>query len=98
MTSRHDELLQAIYEAVDDLNLQLRPDLRLEKSESTVISGATTSLDSLNMVNLIAAVEDRVNGKSPVPVNLFEKFMESEDGPPQTLGGLATFILSLQSH
>ena len=98
MTARHDELLQAIYEAVDELNLQLRPDLRLDKNESTAISGATTSLDSLNMVNLIMGVEECVNEKSAIPVNLLERFMESEDGPPQTLGALATFILSLQNQ
>jgi acyl carrier protein len=91
-----DGILAAIYLAVDDLNAQLPAENRLEKDEATAIVGDRAKLDSLNVVNLIIRVEERVNERVTSPLNLVEKFVESEKDPPETLGALATLILELR--
>jgi hypothetical protein len=90
-------VLEALYAAVDDLNLQLAPADRLEKSEDTPLTGDTACLDSLGFLNLVLGAETQVNARCSPPVNLAERLLEREEaGLPSTLGALAAFIVELQ--
>ncbi len=90
-------VLEALYAAVDDLNLQLVPADRLEKSENTPLIGDATHLDSLGFLNLVLGAETQVNARCSPPINLAERLLEQEEtGLPATLGALASFIVALQ--
>jgi len=97
MTQRRTQVLAAVYEAVEDINQQLADDSRLEKAEATAILGSASRLDSLNMLNLIVGIEEKLSQQGILPGNFTERLIEREDGPPETLGALATFILELQN-
>jgi hypothetical protein len=90
-------VLAAVYAAVDDLNRQLAPAARLEKSERTPLTGDAARLDSLGFLNLVLGVETQVNAICSPPVNLAETLLENEErGLPATLGQLADFIIELR--
>lgn len=91
------QILDAIYLAVDEVNLLLPPDKRLAKAEATPIVGAGASLDSLAFLNFVLLTEAKVNESCGLQVNLAEQLVENPTGePPQTLGALASLVGSLQ--
>lgn len=91
------QILNAIYQAVDEVNLLLPPDKRLAKAETTPIVGAGAALDSLGFLNFILLSESKINETCASQVNLAERLLENATGePPQTLGALATLVGSLQ--
>jgi hypothetical protein len=96
MPGNHDlreKLLQHIYSAIDELNQQLSPAERIQKSPATVLTGSDGALESLAFLNLIVAAEDRVNAGFATSINLASMLMESEDTPPpRDVGELADLI------
>jgi hypothetical protein len=90
-------VLEALYAAVDDVNLLLPPRDRLAKAEATVLLGDAAHLDSLGFLNLVLAAETQVNARCAPSVNLAERLLElDESSLPTTLGALATLIVELQ--
>lgn len=93
----HRQILDAIYRAVDEVNLLLPADKRLEKSEATPIVGDSASLDSLGFLNFMMLAETKINDACPNPVNLAEQLLEDGAGdPPETLGELVSLVAALQ--
>ena len=91
------EILELVFKAIDDVNDQLPADGQLEKTEGCTIVGEGAHLDSLGLLNLILAVETLVNDRHTPPISLAEQLLAAEDAkPPETLGALAAFIVSLQ--
>ena len=94
-----EQILSALYLAVDELNLQLPPKSRLEKSPTTAIVGDGASLDSLGFLNLILLSEAKINEACTPPVSLAEHLLEDpEADPPATLGALAALVAKLQGE
>lgn len=90
-------ILDAIYAAVDEVNLLLPPDRHLAKAASTPIAGEEASLDSLGFLNLVMQAEAKINERVAEPMNLAEGLLENASGePPQTLGELASLAAALQ--
>ena len=58
--SRQKEFLDIIYLCAQELNKQLPTDTQLELSEYTPIIGKNSSLDSLGIVTLIVAIEEKI--------------------------------------
>lgn len=58
--TRREQITRAVYEAVDDLNQQLPRSQRLAKAPETTLLGPGAILDSLGLVNLIAAIQERI--------------------------------------
>ena len=88
-----DQLLKHVYSAIDELNQQLPPGERLEKSENAVLTGSEGALESLAFLNLIVATEDRVNAALGVSINLASMLMESDETPPpRNVGELVDLI------
>ena len=52
------QTLAIIYEAFDELNLDLEEANKIIKSENTVIFGTKSSIDSMGLVNLITIIEE----------------------------------------
>jgi acyl carrier protein len=69
-TPMHDQVIQTLYAAIDEVNEQLPDQRKLKKSPQTVLIGASSSVDSLTVVNLIVAVEQKIEEKYGVVINL----------------------------
>jgi len=85
-----------IHRVVDELNAQLPKPQRLEKSPETVLVGERARLDSLGLVNLVVALEQRIEDELGATVVLTEDpELLSEGGPCSTLGRLADHLTEL---
>lgn len=74
--------------------------VNLEKSEridgDTPIFGSNGYLDSLGLINLLLAVEEKVRQKFNVSISLVnERAMSQKNSPFKTIGTLADYIFSL---
>ncbi len=92
-TPTEEEVLRIVYLAIDELNPQLSPERRLEKSTETTLFGRAGRLDSLGLVSLIVAIEQAVEDQLAVSVVLAdEKAMSQRSSPFQTVGSLASYV------
>jgi acyl carrier protein len=90
------QITQLVYAGVDEVNQLLRKGERLDKAADTVISGEGSRLDSLGLVNLIFAVEQKVEQQLQVSVTIAdEAALGSEQNPFRTLGSLTDHIVGL---
>src|SRR5262245_36424414 len=88
-----DQVLQVVYQALDEINPQLPADRRLKKSPDTALFGHAGSLDSLGLVNLIVAVEQAVEDELGASLTLAdEKAMSQSSSPFRTIGTLAAYV------
>ncbi len=99
MSDPAGDVVDALYRAVDELNLQLPPGVKLGKSLETAIAGDGAALDSLGFLNLVLLAEARINESCSPGVSLAEHLLDDPDGdPPTTLGALASVIARLQER
>jgi len=88
-----DGALQVVYESIADLNQQLPPGQRIEKSPATVLFGEDGKLDSLGLANLIVITEQRIEEFFGFAIGLTEDDPFSPStGHFRTVQSLATYI------
>jgi D-alanine--poly(phosphoribitol) ligase subunit 2 len=93
---REGEILQLIYEVIDEMNEQLPEASRLDKSPGTILLGASGKLDSLGLVNLITLTEQKVEDAFGTTVVLAdERALSEEESPFQTVASLSAYICSM---
>ena len=90
-------ILKTIYQAVDEINLQLPDEDRLKPTVDTLLwSKSGGGLDSMGLVNLIVLTEQKVEEEFGKAINLAdEKAMSQENSPFQSIGTLAEYMASL---
>ena len=94
--TRREQILDAIYAALDELNENLPPARRLARAEGTVLLGEKGGLDSLGLVTLIVAAEQRLGDSFGDAVTLAdEKAMSQKHSPFRTVGTLADYTETL---
>lgn len=94
--SDRESVMRLIYQAIDEFNLQHPPEERLQKSAESVLFGPSGRLDSLGLVDLILAVEQKIAEELDVAVTLAdEKAMSQKRSPFRTVGSLADYICHL---
>lgn len=86
---------QTVFSALDELNEQLPPRLRLEKDDRTPLTGPDGPLDSLNVVNLVAALEQKIEERFSTTVDLIDNGLFDDSQPLQNVGTLVTFVSSV---
>lgn len=87
-------VIGVLLDAVDDLNRQLPKEGQLEKSTETVLSGEGGQLDSLGIINLIIAVEQKVEDEFHTVITLTDDMLLLvADGPLRTIDTLADFLV-----
>lgn len=92
----HKNIVEMIFTTIDDLNELLPPAQQLEKSVDTVVFGADGKLDSLGLVTLIVAVEQKITETFNVTLTLAdEKAMSQRNSPFRSIGTLAGYIEQL---
>lgn len=87
-----EPLLKTVYAAIDELNLQLPTDKRIGKCPDTVLWGPASALDSLSVLNLIIATEQRINEEFGASVVL------TDDGQLFDANSPLTTVRSLVLH
>ncbi len=91
-----EKVLNAISEMIDALNPQLPKDMQLEKTPETVLFGAGGKLDSLGLVNLVVALEQKIREQFDRPVSITdERAMSQKNSPFRTIDTLADYITQL---
>ena len=92
-------ILEVVYAALDELNQDRSPNQWIEKSESTVLFGANSILDSLSFVSLIVSVEQRLKEKSDLPADLTNaRAMSRNQSPFRTVQTLVDYIVDSQKE
>lgn len=91
-----ERVTEAIFMAVDEVNEQLLKERSLEKSLDTVLFGNSSKLDSLGMVSLITAVEQKIEEAFGASITLAdERALSQQDSPFKTIGTLTDYIALL---
>ena len=95
MTARN-KILEGIYVAIDEVNEQLPEGQNLEKSLETVLLGSSGKLESINLVNLLVAIEENIEETFGIPISITDERAVSEKNSPfRTVETLCNFVLNL---
>ncbi len=93
MLSR-EEILKIIIGIIADLNQSLFKDSPLAKSPDTILFGSGSKLDSLGLVNLIVALEQKIEDEYSVSLTIVdERAMSQSSSPFKTINSLADYVL-----
>lgn len=87
------DVLKLIYDSIDEINVDLNEDEKVEKSEETVIYADGSSLDSLGLVNLITIIEQKIEEETGDYITIAdERALSMESSPFQTVRTLKDYI------
>ncbi len=93
---RVEKIIQAVFRAVDEVNQELPEGQRLKKSLDTVLFGRSGVLDSLGLVNLIVAAEEKIEEEFGSTITIAdERAMSQKNSPFRTIGTLVDYVSSL---
>jgi acyl carrier protein len=88
-----ENIIAAIYRAVDWINGELPPDRQLIKMSGTRLLGAESILDSMHLVSLIIAIEREVEDAFGVALTLAdERALSMKESPFRSIQSLADYI------
>jgi len=91
-----ERVLQAVYSGVEEANALLPKEQQLDKSPETIIVSEAEGLDSLGLVNLIVAIESKIEAEFDSSVTLADKITVLEENNPfRTIGTLTDYISML---
>jgi acyl carrier protein len=91
-----EKLTQAIYQAVDELNAQLPKGASVAKSFDAPLYGPGAKLESIDLVNLIIEVEEKVKEAFGVSITIADdRAMSAQNSPFLTVGSLTTYVAEL---
>ncbi len=98
MTISKQAALNAIYAAIDEINLSLDETERLEKSEATIIFGEGGKIDSVGLVNLVMATEQYLYDETGCELLLAsEAAMSRRRSPYRSVGALADYAVEVSA-
>jgi acyl carrier protein len=85
-----------LFESIHELNQELPENKRIESDRNTLLFGEKGGLDSLGLVGLIVAVEQKLHAEFAISVVLAdEKAMSQRNSPFRTVDSLAKYIVNL---
>jgi hypothetical protein len=88
-----ENVVAAIYRAVDWVNGELPQDRQLVKAPETRLLGSESALDSMHLVSLIIAIEREVEDTFGVALTLAdERALSMKESPFRSLQSLANYI------
>lgn len=91
-----ESVLRAVFATVDEVNQTLPDDRKLEKSVETRLFGQRGELDSLELVNFIVMLEQRLADEFGLVVTLAdEKAISRTTSPFSTVERLADYVIEL---
>jgi acyl carrier protein len=88
-----ENIVAAIYRAVDWINGELPPDRQLIKAPETRLLGSQSVLDSMHLVGLIVTIEREVEDAFGVALTLAdERALSMKESPFRSIQSLADYI------
>jgi len=88
-----ENIIAAIYRAVDWINGELPPDRQLIKTPETRLLGSQSVLDSMHLVSLIVTIEREVEDAFGVVLTLAdERALSMKESPFRSIQSLADYI------
>jgi acyl carrier protein len=88
-----ENIVAAIYRAVDWINGELPPDRQLIKAPETRLLGSQSILDSLHLVSLIVTIEQEVEDAFGVALTLAdERALSMKASPFRSVQSLVDYI------
>lgn len=99
MPPNRDKILHVVLATLRDLGEDLeQPELQAA-DESTRLFGARSALDSINLVNLIADLEERVHDDFGIEITLANQIaMSRTHSPFRKVGTCVDYIMELINH
>lgn len=89
-------VMALILKAIDDINETLEEEDKIPKSSDMALFGPSGVLDSLGFVNLIVAVEQKIEEEFGISLTLAdERAMSRQNSPFRTIGTLADHVAYL---
>lgn len=90
-----DQILKAVYEAIQIVNETLTDGPKLELKENTALYGRGATIDSFALVVLIVEVEQRLSEKFGLIISLIdEKAMSQKVSPLRSVKSMIDYIYS----
>jgi len=92
-----DKILSIIYSSIDEINETLEDDgVALDKTETTSLFGQDSVLDSIDLVNFISIVEEKLEEEVNEYVALADERAMSQDSSPfKSVSTLTEYIAAL---
>ncbi len=88
-----DNILEIVYAALDDADAQSLDGSPVKKSPDSPLLGSDKGVDSLTIVNLVVAIEEKIEAKLGKTVVLVdEDSMALQEHPFRTVGTLASYV------
>jgi acyl carrier protein len=91
-----NQVEEMLFELIEEMNEKRPEDQRIEKGESTQLFGEGSVLDSLGLVNLIVAFEQKIQGDLGFPITLAdERAMAQKPNPFRSVELLVDYAVML---
>ena len=91
-----ENIVAAIYRAVDWINGELPPDRQLIKMPDTRLLGSQSVLDSMQLVSLIVTIEREIEDTFDVALTLAdERALSMKESPFRSIQSLSDYIGTL---
>jgi len=88
-----ENIIAAIYRAVDWINGELPPDRQLIKAPETRLLGSQSALDSMHLVSLVITIEREVEDAFGVALTLVdERALSMKESPFRSIRSLADYV------
>ena len=88
-----ERITRVLFDVIDQLNRQRPKDDQLDKSETIILSGAGGHLDSLDLINFMLAVEQKLEEEFHASIVLTDNgVLFSDDGPLQSVASFAGYL------
>lgn len=88
-----EDTKRLLEDAIDELNLQLEEDEKVKFSEDLKLIGASSAIDSMAFVSLVAIIEDLAFDRIGIEVSLLnDKAFSATRSPFATIATLGTYI------
>lgn len=94
---QENQILQVVYDALDQVNRTLDPDHAVPKSPDTILIGEGGQLDSLGFVNLAVAIEENLSRFGGGSTNVVEAVLQ-QDLAGLSVARLVTYIEQAVRH
>jgi len=89
----NERITKCVYAAVDEMNSQLPKPAQIAKSLDSPLYGHSGNLESLDFVNFIMEVEEKIKSEFGVEVTIAdENLLSREKSPFSTLGSLIEYL------
>ena len=76
------KVIRAVYNAIDEINLQVPVNKRIKKAAETILFAPSYSLDSLMILNLIVTTEQQIENEFGIMILLTGDELLNKDTTP----------------